>query len=119
MANRVLAAIRRFWNWCLEQGKAETSPVANVKAPAREASRDRILSDEEIAAVWHACDGMGWPFGPLIQLLIVTGQREDEVAGMRWSDIDLDARPLDSAARGEQERPAEPGPPFSPRAADS
>ena len=50
MAKRVLAAVRRFWNWCLGQGKAETSPVANVKAPSQEVSRDRIFSDEEIAA---------------------------------------------------------------------
>jgi integrase len=89
MANRVLAAVRRFWNWCLEQGKVEASPVASIKAPARESSRDRVLSEEEIGRIWSACEGMGWPFGPLIQLLLVTGQREDEVAGMRWSDIDL------------------------------
>jgi integrase len=89
MANRVLAAVRRFWNWCLEQGKAETSPAANVKAPAREVSRDRILSDDEIRSLWVGCDRMGWPFGPLFQLLLVLGQREDEIAGMRWSDVDL------------------------------
>jgi integrase len=63
--------------------------VASIKAPARESSRDRVLSEEEIGRIWSACEGMGWPFGPLIQLLLVTGQREDEVAGMRWSDIDL------------------------------
>lgn len=90
MANRVLAAVRRFWNWCLEQGKAETSPAANIKAPSREVSRDRILSDQEIAAFWRACEQMGWPFGSLFQLLLVTGQREDEVGGMRWSDVDLE-----------------------------
>lgn len=89
MANRVLAAVRRFWNWCLEQGKVEASPVASVKAPAREVSRDRILSDEEIRAFWYSCNRMGWPFGPLFQLLLLLGQREDEVAGMRWSDVDL------------------------------
>jgi integrase len=89
MANRVLAAVRRFWNWCLEQGKAEVSPVANVKAPGREVSRDRILSDQEIREFWQACERMGWPFGPLFQLLLLLGQREDEVAGMRWSDVDL------------------------------
>jgi integrase len=89
MANRVLAAVRRFWNWCLEQGKAEASPVASIKAPAKESSRDRVLSEDEIRRIWSACDQMGWPFGLLIQLLLVTGQREDEVAGMRWSDIDL------------------------------
>jgi integrase len=89
MANRVLAAIRRFWNWCLEQGKAEASPVAHVKAPGREVSRDRILTDEEIQRFWLACEQMGWPFGPLFQLLLVLGQREDEIAGMRWTDVDL------------------------------
>jgi integrase len=90
MANRVLSAIRRFWNWCLEQGKLETSPVASVKAPSREVSRDRVLSDEEICAFWAATEDMGWPFGALFQLLLITGQREDEVAGMRWSDLDFD-----------------------------
>jgi integrase len=89
MANRVLAAIRRFWNWCLEQGKAEVSPVANIKAPGREISRDRVLSDTEIKVFWKACDQMGWPFGSLFQLLLLLSQREDEVAGMRWSDVDL------------------------------
>jgi integrase len=89
MANRVLAAVRRFWNWCLEQGKVEASPATNVKAPGREVSRDRILSDQEIQAFWQACERMGWPFGPLFQLLLLLGQREDEISGMRWSDVDL------------------------------
>jgi integrase len=41
--------------------------------------------------VWHGCDRLGWPFGPLIQLLMLTAQREGEVAMMRWADLDLDA----------------------------
>ena len=92
LANRVLAAIRRFWNWCLEQGKAETSPVANVKAPLGrllEIVSSRTRRSQRSGAPARS---MGWPFGPLIQLLVVTGQREDEVAGMRWSDIDLSGR---------------------------
>jgi integrase len=90
MANRVLAAIRKFWNWCLEKGKTETSPVAHIKAPGKEKSRDRVLADNEINVIWSASDDLGWPFGPLIKILLITGQRLREVAGMRWVDLDLD-----------------------------
>ncbi|WP_322995425.1 tyrosine-type recombinase/integrase [Castellaniella sp.] len=88
-ANRVLAAARRFFNWCVERGIIEKSPVDGVKAPTAEKSRDRILSDDELRLVWKASDSLGWPFGPFVQLLILTGQRRDEVAGMRWGEIDL------------------------------
>jgi integrase len=50
------------------------------------------LSDVELKAVWQACEGLGWPFGPLIQLLILTGQRRDEVGSMRWAELDLAGR---------------------------
>jgi len=88
-ANRILAAVRRLFNWCVERGIVDTSPVAGIKAPTAERSRDRILNDDELSLTWKAADGIGWPFGPFIQLLILTGQRRDEVAGMRWSELDL------------------------------
>ena len=40
--------------------------------------------------MWHGCDRLGWPFGPLVQLLMLTAQREGEVASIRWSDVDFD-----------------------------
>jgi integrase len=51
-----------------------------------------VLVQDELAAVWRACDALGWPFGPLVQLLIVTAQRRDEVARMAWPDLDLERR---------------------------
>ncbi|MBX3537666.1 MAG: tyrosine-type recombinase/integrase [Chelatococcus sp.] len=90
MANRVLAAIRRMFSWCVERGILDTSPCTDVKAPASERSRDRVLTDEEIRLVWRACDAVGWPFGPLTKLLLLTGQRRDEVAEMRRSELDLE-----------------------------
>lgn len=92
MANRCLAALRRMCSWAVERGLIEASPCDKIKAPAAERSRDRVLSDDELKAVWEACDGLGWPFGPLVRLLILTGQRRDEVASMRWSELDLEAR---------------------------
>ncbi len=91
-ANRTLAALRRMCNWARTRGVIERSPCEGVPRPSAERSRDRVLSDDELRAVWKACDAIGWPFGPLFQLLVLTGQRREEVAGMRWSEIALDAR---------------------------
>lgn len=92
MANRCLAALRKMCAWAVDRGLIETSPCDKVKAPSAERSRDRVLSDEELKAVWTACDDLGWPFGPMVKMLALTGQRRDEVASMRWSEIDLDSR---------------------------
>ena len=91
MANRVLAALRKMCNWAVDRGIVTTSPCDKLKAPSAERSRDRVLSDDELRSLWTACDGLGWPFGPLVRLLILTGQRRDEVGRMRWSELDLDA----------------------------
>jgi integrase len=63
-----------------------------VKPPTKERSRDRALSDDEIRWFWHSCGELGWPFGPIFKLLLLTAQRRDEVGGMRWSELDLDKR---------------------------
>ena len=92
-ANRVLAAVRVLFNWALSRGEIEASPAAGVKAPGAETARERVLSEDELRAVWHAADAAAYPFGPFFKLLILMAQRRDEVAGMRWSEID-EARAL-------------------------
>jgi integrase len=92
LANRTLAALRRMMNWACERDIIAASPCAGVKAPAAERSRDRVLSDDELRAVWDAASDEGWPFGHIVKLLILTGQRRDEVGEMRWSEINLDAK---------------------------
>lgn len=91
-ANHALAAIRKFFNWCVERGLVDQSPCMAIRRPSKVVSRDRVLSDEELAAVWSAADATGFPFGRIVQLLILTAQRRTEVADMRWSDIDFDER---------------------------
>jgi integrase len=66
-----------------------STPAAAITAPSPKVERDRVLTDAELYEVWHAADGLGWPFGPVVQLLLLTAQREGEVAAMRWSEIDL------------------------------
>jgi hypothetical protein len=92
MANRALASVRAMLSWAVDRGIIEASPAAGVRAPGAEVARDRVLAAGELAAVWRACDGLGWPFGPIVRLLILTAQRRDEVARMAWPDLDLERR---------------------------
>ncbi len=86
-ANRLLAVVRKLFNWAIERGVIETTPVANISAPGKETKRDRALSDEEIQTLWLGCDKLGWPFGPFVQLLLLTAQRRGELAQVRWDDL--------------------------------
>lgn len=90
-ANRTYSVLHRFFRWCVERHLIAANPAANVRKPVKEQSRSRVLDDAELREVWIACEGLGWPFGPYFRSLILTGQRRTEVAGMRWSKVDLDA----------------------------
>ena len=89
MANRLLSAVRKLFNWCVARDIIQVSPCTLVSPPAPERSRDRVLTDAEIKLVWQAADAEGWPFSPLVKMLILTGQRLSEVGGMRWNEIDF------------------------------
>jgi integrase len=91
-ANRVLAAVKTFFNWCVARDILAVSPVQGVKPPTPEKSRDRVLDDAELRRVWEAAGKIGYPFGTMVRLLIATGQRRDEVAQIQWQEIDLKKR---------------------------
>lgn len=90
-ANRLHGHLRKLFRWAVERGYVETSPVAEVSAPGKLEKRDRVLTDRELVAIWKACSEIGYPFGPLVRLLAITGQRREEVALMRWKDLDFEA----------------------------
>src|SRR5262249_224372 len=58
---------------------------------AKETTRDRVLTEEELIAIWNAALALGFPFGDYFRFLTLTGQRRSEVANVKWSDVDLDA----------------------------
>lgn len=86
---RVFSAVHKFLAWAVERDIIPANPAAGVKPPGKETERDRVLSDDELRAVWAAADAMGVTAGGFVKLLILTGQRRDEVATMRWADIDF------------------------------
>lgn len=103
-ANHAFASIRKMFNWLVERGHLEHSPCVGMKAPAKVVSRERVLNNDEVVAVWRAAEKMGYPFGPLVQLLILTGQRRTEVGGMRWQEVNF-LEGLWKLPRGTEERP--------------
>lgn len=81
------AALSVFFRWALRQRRVAVNPCAGVWRPGAPPARERVLSDAEIALLWRGCERIGWPFGPLFQLLLLTGARLGEVTGMAQSEL--------------------------------
>jgi Arm DNA-binding domain/Phage integrase central domain len=86
-ARRLLTNLKRFFSWMIERDVLSVSPCAGVKPPSSEVHRDRVLADNELRLVLLAADALGYPFGPMIRILALTGQRRDEIASMQWREI--------------------------------
>lgn len=87
-AHHAFVAIRTVMNWAERHGHVEYSPVPPFKFRAN--PRSRFLKDEELVAVWNRALQVGFPYGTLVQLLILTGQRRGEIAGLRRSWLSKD-----------------------------
>jgi len=88
LANHVFAAFRGFFSWAVRRDLIEASPCDRLSAPASPASRDRVLTEDELVRVVRAARETDHPFGPIVELLILTGLRRSEVAALRWEWID-------------------------------
>jgi integrase len=101
----VFAVMRILLNWAVDRGDIEASPMATMKAPAAAESRERVLSDEELALALRAADTLGAPFGPFYRLIFLTGQRREECAATDWREFDRAAStwtlPADRTKNGE------------------
>jgi integrase len=86
--NRLRSTLSTFFSWAIREGLAETNPVAGTDKAA-EQSRDRVLADTEIATIWRALPA--GDYGAVVKLLLLSGQRLSEIAGLLWREIDLDA----------------------------
>lgn len=83
-AREVRKHLSILFNWAADRGICPFSPMAGMKrADLRYKPRERVLSIEEIRTVWDAAAEMGYPFGPIVQLLILTGQRRSEIANIQ------------------------------------
>lgn len=88
-ANRTLTTLKTFFDWCVDRDMRESSPVASLDAFAHEISRERVLSAAELVAAWKVADRDGYPFGRLVQSLILLGQRRDELRELPRTELDM------------------------------
>jgi integrase len=88
--NRALAQIKKLFAWALDRGYIEVHPIIGIKPPAKEIARDRVLTGAEVRALWEAPEELGFPFGPAIQLFLLTAQRRGEITAMRWCDLNFE-----------------------------
>ncbi len=86
-ANKAHKWLKKMLNFAAERGDIATSPMDRMAPPHEQSSRERALNDQETLLVWNASEALGYPFGPLVQLLLLTGQRLREVAGMQWTEL--------------------------------
>lgn len=106
-ANRLRAHLNTLFNWAKGRDIVQANPLDGIRPPAPEKPRERVLSDDEVKLLWAATgDGMGYPFGPLIRLLLLTGARLREVAEMTRAEISRDGDvwtlPADRSKNGDE-----------------
>ncbi len=88
-ANRVRASLSALWTWALRSGRiAGENPVANTNKPSKEAPRERVLTNAELALIWR-CTGSDHDHDRIVRLLLLTGARREEVGSMGWSEIEV------------------------------
>ncbi len=103
-ANRSRAALSSLYTWAMGEGLADANPVIGTNKATDEKARDRVLTDDELRLIWHHAGG--GDYGAIVKLLILTGQRREEVGGMLWSELDLEASTWRiGAARTKNARP--------------
>jgi integrase len=96
-ARHAFNAARRLFDWAVDRGIIEESPCEGIrgkKVHGSTGARDRVLTDDELRRVWQAAEATPFPYGALVRLLILTGQRRNELSEARWSEIDWGGKVL-------------------------
>jgi integrase len=93
-ADRARSALSGLFGWAIDRNYVAANPTLNVRSRAQNGTRERVLSEAELVAVWKSCDA-GDDYSCIVRLLILTGQRRAEVGDLGWSEINIDRRQVD------------------------
>jgi integrase len=86
-ARKMHSALSVFCRWLAKENRIARNPCAGLEPPEPPKDRERFLADDELGPFWRACDQIGAPYGPLFQILLLTGARLAEVSGMRRDEL--------------------------------
>jgi integrase len=84
------AALSNLFRWALQHRKVTVNPTVGVWHPGAPPTRERVLTNAEVVTFWKACERISPPYGALFKLLLLTGARLNEVAGMRRDELSED-----------------------------
>ena len=90
-ARHAFVAIRTFLNWAIRTGYLDRNPIQGIAPPAQSRSRERALSDFELGTLYSHARGYPYPYGHIVALLVLTGQRRGEIAALEWEWINQDS----------------------------
>jgi integrase len=90
MANRVHGVLSKFFKWVCARDDELTSPVIGVERPAEERVGERALDDEELCKLWLAAEKIGGREAACIKLLLLTGQRREQISHLKWHEVGND-----------------------------
>ena len=91
-ADRARAHLSSLFGWAIDRGHCGANPTQNIRQRANGGSRERVLSEAELIAIWRACGDDD--YGCIVRLLILTGQRKTEIADLQWREIDFGRRQI-------------------------
>ena len=108
MASRTATYGRACFTWAMKRGTVQTNPFAALPAMGAAQTRDRVLADDELAAIWKAAMSVTAPYGPIVRFLMLTGARKQEVAQMEWAELAEDFSSWTVPATREGNKPKRP-----------
>jgi integrase len=85
--NRARSALSALFSWCISEGLLDLNPVAGTAKATENGSRERVLSQDELRKLWRSL--VDDPFSNVVRLLLLTGQRRNEIGKLQWSEVDL------------------------------
>jgi integrase len=91
-SHRLLKTLKTFFKWCVGRAVIDFSPAEGLSSGYRETSRDRVLTDQELAAIILGARQMPHPYAGIVEFLALTGQRREEVAQLKRDELDEKAR---------------------------
>jgi integrase len=96
-ADRAKTVLSSLFGWAMDKGYVDANPCADIRNRAPTGGRTRVLTEDELVAVWKAAGGAG-PFGNAVRLLMLTGARKTEIAGLLWPEVNFAERLLELPA---------------------
>jgi integrase len=86
-ANHLYTETRVFFNWAVKRRYLTLFPLAGSTQPHPSVNRERVLTHDELRRIWHAAAEIGYRYGTIVQLLMLTGQRRGETSKLEWDYI--------------------------------